>query len=85
MIKSCEELLKARGLQLNDKKTRIASRSGSQRVTGLVVNEKLQPPRSYQRKVRAIFHQAFRKPILYIERIEELRGHISYLSSFENF
>jgi len=83
IVHLCSELLKNYRLRLNDKKTRIASRGGSQRVTGVVVNKKLQPPREYQRRVRAIFHKAFNNPEQYIDKVNELRGHLSYLSSFD--
>ncbi|MDF1589223.1 MAG: retron St85 family RNA-directed DNA polymerase [Gammaproteobacteria bacterium] len=82
IIQLCSKLLRSFGLRLKDKKTRIASRGGSQRVTGLVVNEKIQPPRVYQRKVRSIFHNANNHPDQYFERLSELQGHLSYLSSF---
>lgn len=82
-IARCAKLLEGYSLKLKDEKTRIASNKASQRVTGVVVNEKLQPPREYQRRVRALFHNANKYPDQYIEKIEELRGHLSYLSSFE--
>ncbi len=83
VINNCRALLSDYNLNLKDEKKRIASNKSSQRVTGLIVNEKIQPPREYQRKVRSMFHNADRTPERYIERIDELRGHISYLSSFD--
>lgn len=74
--------LKKIGLRLNQKKTRIASRSGQQRVTGVVVNEKAQPPRELRRRVRAMFHQAEQQPEKFSDRISELRGYYSYLRSY---
>ena len=71
------------GVALKDKKTRIASKYASQRVTGLVVNEHVLPPREYRRKVRAIFHKADLYPLDFLLRLEEMKGHVSYLSSFE--
>lgn len=81
-IRCAASLLRRRGLQLNDKKTRIASRGGQQKVTGVVVNEKLQPPRRLRRKVRAMFHQAEMNPKAFRDRLPELRGFLSYLRSF---
>lgn len=83
VVEKCRHLLESYGLRLNNKKTRIASKYASQRVTGLVVNEKIQPPRSFQRKVRAIFHKANSKPELFFDRIDQLRGYYSYLSAFD--
>lgn len=70
------------GLQLNKAKTRIASRGGQQRVTGVVVNDKVQPPREFRRRVRAIFHRSLIDPASGRERLPELRGYVGYLKSF---
>jgi RNA-directed DNA polymerase len=82
-IEKCSVLLSNYKLKLKKEKTRIASHQSSQRVTGLVVNEKIQPPREYQRRIRSMFHNAYLYPEQYLERINELRGHLSYLSSFD--
>lgn len=47
-----EGALQARGFLLNHKKTRLLRAGQQQLVTGVVVNEKLQVPRSYRRAVR---------------------------------
>ena len=75
-------LLNTYGLQLNDKKTRIATKGGQQRVTGLVVNVQAAPPRLFRRKIRAMFHNADINPEQYNSRIAELNGYLSYLQSF---
>lgn len=77
-----------KGLELNNKKTRIASSSGQQKVVGVVVNRKAQPPRKYRRRIRAMLHQApislsdITDPVARNDRLAELRGHVSYLSAF---
>jgi len=83
MIFYIEKLFLQKNLRLNQSKTRIASNKASQRVTGLVVNEKVLPPREYRREVRSIFHSAYCNPKAYVGRIDELSGHLSYLSSFD--
>ncbi len=83
VIKKCRELLGDYGLALKDEKTRMASKKASQRVTGLVVNEKIQPPREFQRRVRAIYHNASLYPEQFTDREDELRGFLSYLLSFD--
>lgn len=72
------------GLELNRKKTRIASLHSSQRVTGLVVNTVPRPPRGYRRAVRSEFDHALhdRAGVVSCEKLNRLRGHLSYLSSF---
>ncbi len=81
-IEKATALLESQGLKLNDAKTRIASRGGQQRVTGVVVNVKPQPPRVMRRKIRAMFHQAERFPRKYMKKTSELRGYLSYLRSY---
>ena len=76
--------LETLGLKLNEKKTRIASKGGQQKVTGIVVNEVAQPPRKFRRKIRAMFHQAQNSPELFYEKNNVLRGYVSYLKSFPN-
>jgi retron-type reverse transcriptase len=83
MVSKCRELLSAEGFNLKDKKSRVASKHASQRVTGLVVNEKVQPPREYRRKLRAIFNNALINPQEYVDRLDELYGYFGYLSSFD--
>jgi retron-type reverse transcriptase len=70
------------GLRLNSEKTRIASRGGQQRVTGVVVNREAAPARRFRRRVRAIFHHARLQPHRYMDRVAELNGYVGYLRSF---
>jgi len=70
------------GLSINDKKTRIATRGGQQRVTGVVVNEIAQPPRVLRKKIRAMFYNANREPEKYADKINNLKGYVSYLQSY---
>jgi len=75
-------LKKSFGLRINHKKTRIASRGGQQKVTGIVVNSEPVPPRAWRRRVRAMFHQASMNSRRYKKRVGELKGYLSYLNSF---
>jgi len=84
LINECSKLLKKQGHSLKEEKSRIASFRASQRVTGLVVNEIVQPPRKYRRNMRAMFNQALKNPTGFVARLDEIRGHFSYLSSFES-
>lgn len=70
------------GLRLNEQKTRIASSGGQQRVTGIVVNERPNPPRELRRRVRAMFYEAARAPQLSLEMLNRLRGYVAYLKMF---
>ena len=84
LIKNISMNLKDIGFSVNEKKTRIASHGGQQKVTGIVVNEISQPPRSYRRNIRSMFHHAEISPKLFENKISMLKGHISYLQSFPN-
>ena len=77
-------LLREKGLRANEKKTRIASRGGQQRVTGLVVNVHATPPRNFRRTVRAMFHNAYHNPSKYTDKLRNLQGYWSYLQSFSH-
>jgi len=46
------------GFAVNEKKTRVLRPNASQRVTGIVVNDRLNVPRKTIRQLRAILHQA---------------------------
>lgn len=82
VIKRLAQELSVKGMKLNTKKTRIASRGGQQRVTGVVVNEKALPPRILRRRVRAMFHHANKHPEEHIENLNSLKGYLSYFNSF---
>ncbi|HRQ06002.1 MAG TPA: retron St85 family RNA-directed DNA polymerase [Nitrosomonas halophila] len=82
LIDQATALLARKGLRLNSKKTRVASRGGQQKVTGVVVNEKLQPPRQLRRRIRAMFHQAAQHPLAFRDKLPQLRGYFSYLQSY---
>ncbi|MEK6233271.1 MAG: reverse transcriptase family protein, partial [Planctomycetales bacterium] len=46
------------GFAVNPDKTRVLRRNASQRVTGIVVNDRLGVPRKLARRIRAILHRA---------------------------
>jgi retron-type reverse transcriptase len=69
-------------LQLREDKTRIASRNGQQRVTGVVVNHYAVPSRIFRRRVRALFHKASLQPAKYLEQVPDLVGYLGFLKSF---
>lgn len=84
-IEQCRRVLRPYQLNLKEEKTRIASKYSCQSVTGIVVNEKLQPPRKFRKKVRAIFHNADLSPSSYVSKVEILRGYYGYLNAFPEF
>lgn len=84
VISLCRQGFIENGFTIKESKTRVASKNSSQRVTGLVVNELVQPPREFRRKVRAMINNAYNRPEDYVERLDELRGYVSYLSSYKS-
>lgn len=55
-LRKTESFLRAYGLELNHEKTRLCAGGFRQSVTGIVVNEKMQLPREYRRKLRQEIH-----------------------------
>lgn len=55
-LKKLDEIVKAEGFVINEKKTRIQKRAFRQEVTGVTVNEKLNLQPDYIRNVRAMLH-----------------------------
>jgi RNA-directed DNA polymerase len=55
-LNKLDEVIKSEGFLINEKKSRIQKKAVRQEVTGITVNEKLNLPRSYVRKVRAALH-----------------------------
>ena len=51
------------GFALNQDKSKVLTKAEQQLVTGLVVNEKLNIPKSYRRKLRAIIHNCRTKGV----------------------
>ena len=56
VISKVKRQLNDLGLKLNDEKTRTRGRGQRQEVTGIVVNEKMQLPRSERKKIRQEMH-----------------------------
>ncbi|WP_290922344.1 retron St85 family RNA-directed DNA polymerase [Halodesulfovibrio sp.] len=67
VVQFTKNVLMYEGFNLNEEKTRVYRKGQQQRVTGIVVNEKLQATRKYRRQLRQDIH--------YIER-NGLMGHM---------
>lgn len=71
------------GFKLNKEKTRFLGTGDRMEVTGLVINDKIQLPRKWRFRARAMFHQADKTPMDFIDRISELYGILNTLKQFE--
>ena len=52
-----QSAVEASGFELKPEKTRFAGSEGRMEVTGIVINEKLQPTRTWRRRTRATLHK----------------------------
>lgn len=50
------EIIESNGFTINQKKVRLGKKSNRMEVTGITVNEKLNVPRKYIRKIRTLLH-----------------------------
>lgn len=67
-------LISMSGFAINPKKTRMQYRTSRQEVTGLVVNQKVNVPADYRRKVRAMVHHLFVKGAFETDKFVALPG-----------
>lgn len=58
VYKKAEKMLYKRGFEVNELKTKFISNASSQRVTGLVVNEKVSVPKEYKKQLRQELYYA---------------------------
>jgi RNA-directed DNA polymerase len=71
-------VIEANGFVLNPAKTRLLTRADRQEVTGLVVNQKVNIPREYIRRVRAMLHR-LRVNGAPKEQRREVKGRIDFI------
>tara|TARA_R110002073_G_scaffold261009_1_gene423832 strand:- start:76 stop:552 length:477 start_codon:yes stop_codon:yes gene_type:complete len=74
--------LKGVGYQMNEQKTRILRQHQQQKVTGLVVNDRVNVPRRIRRKLRAIEHRLNTGQLATMTR-EQLNGWKALLAMVE--
>ena len=79
-MRTISDIVEVEGFRLNIKKTRFHRHNSKQVVSGLVVNDKPNLPRSKRRLIRAMFHQAQKNPHEYVDRVKELENSLSILS-----
>lgn len=89
-IKDVERILNKAGFSINKKKTRLQYQNSTQKVTGLVVNEKVNVENSYYRLTRAMAHTLYKTGEYTINgekgTIKQLEGRFSFVDqlNFEN-
>jgi hypothetical protein len=67
------------GLAINHRKTQVMRRSTQQRVTGIVVNQKINAPRSQYDRLKAILHNCIRHGAhsQNRQRVDDFRAHLT--------
>lgn len=82
LVPAIKKVLGTLGFELNNRKTRLHGPGEAKRVTGLVVNEKVQVDRKTRRLLRAKFYNLGVKPIDQGD-IACLRGWASYVNTYD--
>lgn len=67
-------LISKSGFLINQQKTRMQFRTSRQEVTGLVVNQKVNIPADYRRRVRAMVHHLFTKGTFEVDELVTVSG-----------
>jgi len=77
------------GFRINHNKTRLQHYYSKQKVTGLVVNEKINIDNIYYRKTRAMAHNLYKTGIFKIDgspgTIEQLEGRFSFINQIDRY
>lgn len=77
-----DSLIRKEGFEVNRKKTRFAGPQDRMEVTGIVVNEKIQPPRRWRKRVRAILHDIGSQDVLKRSELAYLFGIIGVAGQY---
>lgn len=79
LIAKIRDIVHAHGFRLNAKKTRVRRSYQRQEVTGIVVNEKMNLPRSYRRRIRSHIYYIKKYGLAsHLARIGETRDNYLY-------
>ena len=78
------------GFVINKNKTRLQCKDYRQKVTGLVVNKKINVAREYYKETRAMAHQLYKTGSFFIEEnkrgtINQLEGRFSFINQIEKY
>lgn len=71
-------IISSEGFKVNDRKLRVARKTAQQRVTGLVVNERVNLPRRERRRVRAMIHRKETTGVSSKTALNKIHGHVAF-------
>lgn len=72
------KIISSEGFKVNDNKLRVARKTSQQRVTGLVVNERVNLPRRERRRVRAMIHRKETTGVSSKSALNKIYGHVAF-------
>jgi retron-type reverse transcriptase len=79
-------ILKGGAFKLNNKKTDLSNRYYRQEITGVTVNNgRLNIPKPWRKKVRALFNSANKHPFKSAKKYPEIVGKYNYLIQIKNY
>lgn len=76
------KIIESNGFRINKKKIRLLNKSRSQKITGIVINEKINVRRKYIRNLRAAIHKVEKENG---PNTKELIGKVNYLRQVRGF
>lgn len=88
VIREVSDILEAYGFHINSRKTRILGQHQAQKVTAIVVNDKMQVTRDYRRKLRQELHylrrfgegaRAALEAVTYETYLHQLLGRVTFV------
>jgi RNA-directed DNA polymerase len=82
-IRDLISIITTSGFQINPAKSRNWRPGQRLIATGMVVNEKVQPPRAFRRRMRAIFHQASLNPRRFKSDCKRLIGWAAFVNMYD--
>jgi DNA-binding CsgD family transcriptional regulator len=71
------------GFELKPEKTRFSGFEGRMEVTGVVINDKMQPPRAWRKRTRAKIHKLGLAPRLTRQQLAFLQGIVGMAAQFK--
>lgn len=78
-----QQAVEQAGFELKSEKTRFSGFEGRMEVTGVVINDKMQPPRAWRKRTRAKIHKLGLAPRLTRQQLAFLQGIVGMAAQFK--
>ena len=86
-IKELTSVVVRSGFKINEKKTRLLFNDSRQEVTGVIVNKKLNAPREYYKKTRAMAYNFYKNHECMIDNkqasLNQIECRFGYINNFD--